>query len=144
MRIRTSLWIVSLVASLLAVPSGCVGNGVYNYKRDIANQQIIADAYVKFYVTHHEFPASLAALVSAGYLPSNARFYRDVTAWFFQPAVDYRDGSYEVFPPADGDVASLKMLGRRRTFDGRTEWEFNPTVNASIRDGVSASHSTPP
>jgi len=104
---------------------------IYIYDRDVINQQRIADAYVTFYNAHHAYPISLSELVSSGLLPKEGE-YKEPPGVFSRDT-NYADGDYQVFPPKDNDPSTLTMLGRR---ESGGQWDFNPPINAGIRDGI--------
>jgi hypothetical protein len=108
-----------------------VYGSIYIYDRDVIKQQRIADAYIAFYNVRHVFPSSLTELVLSGQLPARGA-YKEPPG-IFSRDIAYTDGDYQVFPPKDHDPSTLTMLGRKGT-DGR--WDFNPPINAGIRDGI--------
>jgi hypothetical protein len=107
-------------------------NSNWLYGRDYENQEKIAEAYFSFYKEKSAFPNSLKDLVDAGYLPERSKFYLEPPG-FFRRKVNYKEGSYEVFPPKNNDFNSLTMIGRK-DLRGSGDWEFQPTINASLRD----------
>ena len=130
MPMKRLIILVCIVAGGWAIFQYYVCN-TYIYDRDIAKQEPIADAYVKFYVARHAFPSSLRDLVEGGFLPAKGR-YREPPG-FWDSKVEFMQGSYEVFPPRGGDPATLSMLGLRNPSGS---WTFNSTINATIRDRV--------
>jgi hypothetical protein len=105
---------------------------VYIWDRDIANQKHIGDAYVAYCKEQKRFPTSLADLVSKGYLPAKAYFYREPPG-FFQIDAGFEESTYQVFAPPKGDVRYDEMIGFKKP-DG--SWQFEPDSNAYIRDKV--------
>jgi hypothetical protein len=124
---------VLLLVVLVGMQFNCADQ--YNYKRDYANQEIIAKAYIKFVKDRRVFPQSLEVLVSGGYLPENGCFYQPVPRRGCEDD-SYRDSSYEVFVPEAGEIESLRMIARRVKQNGRDAWEFEPMINALIRDEI--------
>jgi len=121
---------VGILVGLLLIANSVVSS-IYNYDRDIAKQQRIADAYIAYHNTKHIYPSSLADLISAGDLPRVGP-YKEPPGFLWWN-IAFNKGDYEVFPPKNNDLSSLSMLGRRNS-DGK--WEFNPPINAKIRDGI--------
>lgn len=105
---------------------------VYNYDRDIGNQDRIAKAYISFYRDKNEFAASLKQLASTGYLPTRGAFYREPPG-FWNRECDVSVSSYEIFPATEDALTKLRILARK-TQDGN--WDFNPPINSDIHDGI--------
>lgn len=112
----------------------------WDFGRDNYNLEVIGDAYAKYYETTKEFPGSLEDLVKKGLLPESSRIYLEPPG-FANREVDFRQGNYEVFPPAGGIVENVEdcsMLGRREVKDGKVVWVFASTGNAILRDKIKA------
>lgn len=107
----------------------------YNYSRDIANQERIAKAYIRYFAEQKEFPLSLDSLISKGYLPERGSFYLEPPT-LFGGEVSYSQGCYAVFAPENGKVESLRMIGRKTTHDGKEHWDYLPMINAMVRDEI--------
>jgi hypothetical protein len=107
---------------------------VYDWDRDVANQERIGRAYVCYYAERHEFAASLSNLVSAGYLPEKASYYQEPPG-FWNLKEDSKSTCYAVFAPLGTDIQQLRFIGRK-TSDGA--WVFEPTPNAIVRDDILA------
>jgi hypothetical protein len=129
--------IVVIIAVILATGAATLGvyAFTYNYKRDHANQERIAKAYIDYFRVQKSFPTALSDLVGKGYLPERSKFYQDIPS-FFNRETSYRQSSYEVFAPEDGKIEDLRMIARKVTRNGKNEWEFNPVVNATMRDEI--------
>jgi hypothetical protein len=113
---------------------------IYSWDRDHWNKTTIATAYVEYYKARNKFPSSIKELVEAKLLPASSSIYteppglRGIISDFFPP--NYKDSSYVVMPPPNGDVNNLQMLGRRVTENNTENLEFDFSPNSEIRDNV--------
>jgi|SRR5580658_2983428 hypothetical protein len=126
-----------LIIVVMLILAGAAGlqyadKDVYIWERDRANQEHIGDAYVAFCKEQKKFPTSLADLVSKGYLPAKAYFYREPPG-FFQLDCSFEKSTYQVFAPPSGDVRNLAMIARKKS-DGT--WQFDSDGSAYIRDKI--------
>lgn len=136
--VRLGLWvalILVLFAALLFLGSCWIYQNTYWWGRDQWNQGLITKAYVSYSKEKGVFPSDLAALVKAGYLPETAIWYKEPPGLFPHP-VSFEESSYVVLPAESNNVASLKMIGRKRQNNGKEEIYFDPNPNADIRDGI--------
>jgi hypothetical protein len=130
------LFVVAIVVAFLGF-AGYLATHFW-WDRDQWNQQRVANAYISYYEAKTNFPASLADLVHAGYLPEKAKWYKEPPGIFPRP-VNFSNSCYVVMAPKSGNVEDLKMVGRRVRHDGKEEIDFNPPINAKIRDAIRAS-----
>jgi len=136
--VKVVLWsLSSLIATALLAFfafAGCLATH-YWWDRDQWNLEKIGKAYIHFYAEKTNFPASMADLVDAGYLPESAEWYREPPGMFPHP-VNFKESSYIVRPPESGNVENLGMVGRRTKRDGKEEVDFSPPANADVRDAI--------
>ena len=129
--------VVVIVVLMLATGAAALGvyASTYNYKRDHANQEVVARAYIFYFRAQKKYPTALSDLVGKGYLPERAQFYQERSS-FFGGETSYTDSVYAVFAPEGGRVEELKMIARKVIREGKYEWHFDPMINAMVRDEV--------
>jgi hypothetical protein len=107
----------------------------YDWDRDYENQKLIAKAYANFYIKQRHFPNNIQEIVTSGYLPQQATFYMEPPGPF-PKLVAAQDGCYVVQPPPGNNIENLHMVGRRCKLKTIDVIEYEPPVNAMIRDAI--------
>jgi hypothetical protein len=136
--IKVVLWSLSSLIAIAVLAffafAGCLATH-YWWDRDQWNLEKIGKAYVHCYADRTNFPASLADLVDAGYLPESAEWYKEPPGLFPRRA-NFKESSYIVQAPQSGNVENLDMIGRRTKRSGKVEVDFSPPANADVRDAI--------